>query len=434
MDQAVQSDKKDENKTGSRPLRIQFVVTSLPVGGAEILLRDLLQNLDPKNFEAEVTCLKDTGEFGDEIARIVPVHSKFLSSKWDVRVLSRLTKHFRSRETDAVITVGAGDKMFWGRLAAYRAGVPVVCSALHSTGWPDGIGFLNKLLTPITTGFIACADNHAHHLMHGEELPEEKVFAIPNGVDTSRFSPDNSQRLSLRAELGIPAASPVIGIVAALREEKNHIQFVRSAGQVVADFPEVHFVIVGDGVERSNIELEIAALGLKDNVHMLGNRNDTHAILAGLDVFCLTSKNEANPVSILEALACGVPVVAPDVGSINESVLHRQTGFLTEPESVESTTAALLKLLSNPPVASSMGVAGRQLVREQFSLQAMVTGYQDLIGKLYNQQAERRGKELWSPVSPSSTDTEPDQISPTTPAVPLPIPASTIFPAVTRST
>ena len=93
------------------------------------------------------------------------------------------------RQIDAVVTVGAGDKMFWGRLAAYFARVPVIASALHSTGWPDGIGRLNRWLTPITDAFIAVADTHGQFLIDQERLPPEKVFVIPNGVDTSRFVP-----------------------------------------------------------------------------------------------------------------------------------------------------------------------------------------------------------------------------------------------------
>jgi hypothetical protein len=90
----------------------------------------------------------------------------------------------RRREIDAIVTVGAGDKMFWGRLAARLAGVPVVAAALHSTGWPDVVGRLNRWLPPFTDAFIACAPTHGRYLIEQECFPAERVHVVPNGVDT----------------------------------------------------------------------------------------------------------------------------------------------------------------------------------------------------------------------------------------------------------
>lgn len=370
------------------PLRVHFVITSLPVGGAEVLLLNLIRQMDKSVFAPEVVCLKEPGALGDEIANEVPLSANLLRSKWDFRVLFRLKKLFR--ESDAVITIGAGDKMFWGRLAAKLAGVPVICSALHSTGWPDGVGPMNRLLTPITNGFIACARGHAEHLVSHERFPKDKVFMIPNGVNTNRFHPDPAARFRLRAELGVPEDSPLIGIVAALRAEKNHLQFLEAAASTLRRFPTANFVIVGEGPERGAIEGAAASLGVTEKVHLLGNRSDTPDILAGLDVFCLTSRNEANPVSILEALACGIPVVSPDVGSVSETVHHEQTGLLTKPLDANSTSAAIERLLADPTWSRELGVAGRHLVSHHWSLEAMVRGYEELLRKLYNNSARQR--------------------------------------------
>lgn len=393
-----------------RPLRIQFVLTSLPVGGAEVLLLNLIRQMDRTNFIPEVVCLKKPGELGPAVAELTTVRSRFIANKWDLRVLVRLAVLFRTRQADAVITIGAGDKMFWGRLAAKLAGVPVICSALHSTGWPDGVGRLNRLLTGITSGFIAVANEHARFMIESERFPASRVFMIPNGVDTNRFIPDRSQRNWLRSELAVPESTQLVGIVAALREEKNHLQFVEAAELIVRRHEHTHFVIVGDGPERLAIEAAIASRGLHKRCHLLGSRSDTERILAGLDLFCLTSRNEANPVSILEALSCGIPVVAPRVGSIHESVLEGETGFLTEPLSVQSTCDCIIRVLENPELASQLGENGRSLVVNHWSLAAMVGGYQDLIEQLYNRAAAEKSRPKWT--RQSSTPPSPTQAIP----------------------
>jgi hypothetical protein len=110
--------------------------------------------------------------------------------------------------------------MFWGRLAAAKAGVPVILSALHSTGWPDCIERPNRWLTDITDGFIAVAPAHGRFLVEGEGFPTEKVFVIPNGVDVFLFRPDLDCHVQ-RQELGLNSAQRVVGIVAALRPKKT---------------------------------------------------------------------------------------------------------------------------------------------------------------------------------------------------------------------
>lgn len=380
-------------------LRVSFVLTSMPVGGAEVLLQNLIARFDRRLIQSEIVCLKEPGPLGEQLADSVPVTSGLLQNKWDGRVLWRLIQHFRRARTDAIVTVGAGDKMFWGRLAGRIAGVPVICSALHSTGWPDGIGWCNRKLTSITDAFIAVAEDHAQFLINWEGLPRNRVFKIPNGVDTDRFRPNHTRREWLRESLQIPASAPVVGIVAALREEKNHPQFVTAAREILATCPETHFVIVGDGPTRETIERQIAELGLNDRIHLLGTRSDTPDILAGLDVFVLTSLNEANPVSILEALACGVPVVSPNVGSIHETVIDNQTGILTKPGSASETAEAVVRLLSDPETARDLGRRGRNQVRHHWSLQAMVSGYEKLISATYNSKVAAHRRLLADSVS-----------------------------------
>ena len=296
------------------------------------------------------------------------------------------------RGADAVITVGAGDKMFWGRIAAHLTHVPVLLAALHSTGWPDGVGRLNRLLTGWTDGFIAVAAQHGRFLVEHEKFPADKVHVIPNGVDTKRFAFCPEAPAKLRRELGVPDDTPLCGIVAALRAEKNHRLFLQVAAAVHRQLPKVHFVIVGDGPQRAAIQADVARLQLDGGVHLLGTRNDVPQILSALNVFLLTSDNEANPVSILEALSVQVPVVAPNVGSIRETVQDGVTGFLVPPSEAEPMVRRVLQVLGDPALARNLGAAGRRLVERDWSLERMVSGYERLIVDLYRRRQGPPGR------------------------------------------
>lgn len=369
------------------PLRVMFMITSMPVGGAETLLVNLIRRLDGRRFVPELCCLKELGPLGETLAREIPAHSRLLKSKFDVRIVKRLTQLLRLRRMDAVVTVGAGDKMFWGRLAARRAGVPVVLSAIHSTGWPDQITWLNRRLTPWTDAFIAVARPHGEHLVQKEGFPREKVRVIPNGVDVERFRPRPETRIVLRRKMEIAEEAPLGAIVAALRPEKNHELFLKAAARVLATRPDARFLIIGDGPRRGELEQFAKELNILHAVRFLGSRRDVAELLAACDWFALTSHNEANPVSILEALSTGLPVVATNVGSVAESVRHGETGFLVPAGAVEETAVRWLELIGDHCLRRAMGDAGRRHVVEHGSLEAMVQGYETLIAEIYDQKA-----------------------------------------------
>ncbi len=372
------------------PLRVMFVITCMPVGGAETLLVELVRRMDRSRFAPELCCLKYFGPLGDLLAKEIPAHTGLLAHKYDVGVLQRLTHLMRDRRIDAVVTVGTGgDKMFWGRLAAWRAGVPVICSALHSTGLPDHVEFLNRLLAPITDAFIAVAQPHGRYLAEHEGCPARKVRVIPNGIDVDRFRPRWPNPM-LREAFRLPQSAPVAAIVAALRPEKNHALFLRSAALVRKQMPQAEFLVIGDGPLRPQLEHLARELDIADAVHFLGTRNDVPEVLALVNVLALTSTMEANPVSILEAMACEKPVVATRVGSVPQNVVDGKTGLLAAPGDAPKIAAHLLDLLGDPDRATTMGRAGREHVLAHGSVQQMVDGYQSLIETIYRSKASTR--------------------------------------------
>jgi glycosyltransferase involved in cell wall biosynthesis len=377
-----QSEIRNPKSLTARPLRVMFMQTDMRIGGAEMLTANIIRQLDRERFAPELCCLKERGELGVALADAIPVHYGLLHGKYDLRVLPRLTKLLRTREVDAVITVGAGDKMFWGRLAARRVGVPVILSALHSTGWPDGVGRLNRLLTPITDSFIAVAESHGQFLAANLGVEPSKVTVIPNGVDTRRFAP-LPDVVAIRSELGIGPTDPVVGIVAALRPEKNHEMFLETASRVGQQVPSARFLIVGDGPCRDALQKRATELGIADQTLFVGSRDDVPRLLAAMDVFALTSHIEANPLSILEAMSVGRTVVATNVGSIHEAVAEGRTGFLVTPGDAYQMTDRVLRLLNDPLKSQAMGMAAREAVVTRWSIEAMVSGYERLIESVY---------------------------------------------------
>ncbi len=364
------------------PLRVLFLETEMNVGGEEILLAEIIRRMDRERFAPELGCLKQLGSLGEQLADEVPTHHHLLAHKYDVRVVGRLARLIRDRGIDAMVTVGVGDKMFWGRLAAWRAGTPVILSAIHSMSNLYRLRRANRLLAPLTDAFIAVSPLQARDMAANQGCPAAKIRVVPNGVDVQRFQP-RSINIALRRELGIPPDAPVAGLIAVLRPEKNHELFLRVAARVRETLPEAHFLIVGDGALEAQLKARADTLGLRDSAHFLGRRQDVPAVLAAMDLFLLTSDTEANPVSILEAMACGKAVVASDVGSVSDSVLDGQSGLLSAPGDLEQFVAHVTRLLSDPQQLAAMGQLGRQRVAERFSVETMVRGYEDLIEAVY---------------------------------------------------
>lgn len=368
------------------PLRVMFVITNMAVGGAETLLVEIVRRMDRRRFAPELCCLKRFDPLGEMLAREMPAFTGLTANKYDVTVLWRLWRLLRRRQIDAVVTVGTGgDRMFWGRLAGWLAGVPVICSALHSTGLPDHVEFFNRLLTPLTDTFIAVAEPHGRYLAEHEGCPAARVRVIPNGVDTERFRPREPDP-SLRAALALEPIAPVAGIIAALRPEKNHEMFLRVASLVHRRLPAARFLVVGDGPQRARLESLAAELDIAEAVRFLGTRSDVPELLSLIDVLLLTSHSEANPACLLEAMASGKPVVATRVGSVAETVVSGENGYLVERDDAAGMADRVVELFGNRRLSAEMGLRGRQRVRDHWAVDRMVHGYEEMIAEIYQRK------------------------------------------------
>ena len=202
------------------------------------------------------------------------------------------------------------------------------------------------------------------------------------------------------APLSLSGCSPVVGILAALRPEKNHELFLSGAARILAKHPATQFLVIGDGPRRGELETLAERLAIAPSVKFLGSRSDVPQLLSACDLVALTSHNEASPVSILEALSAGVPVVASNVGSVRETVAEGETGRLFPAGDLDAFVAAVVGLLDDGAARARFGAEGRRRVAQRWSLQAMVRGYEQLIETILAEKTTRR-QECSSPSMPT---------------------------------
>jgi len=364
-----------------RPIRALFVVPHLAAGGAERHLSTLLPRMDPARFTPSVVCIGWDGElFADLSATGVATRALWLRKKQAPRALRELVSIMRRERPDVVVVAGRNAEIL-GRLAARLAGVGHTIMWVHNASelLPRGLVLraLDRWMIRWTSGYFGVAEAQRRFLVHERGYPDDKVRIIHNGVDAALF--DVTTRRDVLAEVGFSEGDPVVGILGALRQEKDHATFLRAARVVLDEMPRAKFLVIGDGPCRPQLEALCSELRITPNVHFAGMRRDVDRMLCAVDVFAMTSTTECFPMALLEAMACGRPVVCTAVGGITEIVNDGETGYLVPPKDPAQIAARLLRLLSDPQSARGMGLAGRQRVEAEFGLDRSVEGAQRAI-------------------------------------------------------
>jgi glycosyltransferase involved in cell wall biosynthesis len=244
----------------------------------------------------------------------------------------------------------------------------------------DAFLFTERFLGARTDALIAVSDEIRDELLDLGIGRPDRWHVIPLGFDLSGFLKSVPGTGPLKGELGLTKESSLVGIVGRLVPIKDH----RTALEAFLQLPDnVHLAIVGDGEERNVIEELVGSMGLESRVHFLGWRMDVETVMSSLDVVLLSSRNEGSPVALIEASACGVPVVATDVGGVRSVVQDGQTGLLVPPGSPSPMARAVETLIADPGLRAHMGEAGRAHVMERFALERLVadirTLYSDLL-------------------------------------------------------
>lgn len=200
---------------------------------------------------------------------------------------------------------------------------------------------------------------------------KDKVHIVRNGIDLRPF--DNATP-SLR-EISSPENAPIVGLIGRLATEKGVDIFLRAAARVLAELPATKFVVIGEGPDREQLELLIDELQVRNNVFMLGRRDDMPGVYASLDIMVSASRREGLPMAILEGMACSRPVVATAVGAVPDVIADGRTGVLVPSENVEALAAKIVTLLKDQTQRDSLGVAAKKLIEKEFSAARMTADY-----------------------------------------------------------
>jgi glycosyltransferase involved in cell wall biosynthesis len=356
-----------------RPIRLLFVLTSPDRGGVEEVVLRLCQRLDPREFALALAAPATLLEaFAPDLAGVRVATEAVAAERWlDGGQVGRLARFIRAVRPDVVNPHLFRSVVVAAPLARWL-GVPAVVETYHGRegwrrGFPRGSFLPDRTVARFVTRVIAVSEAARDFLVCGKGYPAGKIVVVPNGRDLSVFMPGR-HREAVRKELGVDDATPLVGVVGRLEEQKGHRHLLAAWPGVVREFPDARLLVIGDGVLRAALEDQARALGLGPSTMFLGFRTDVARLLDAVDVVALPSLYEGMPLTAIEASAMGRPLVATAVDGTPEVVADGATGCLVPPADPSALAAALGRLLRDPDAARRMGAAGRRRALERFAL------------------------------------------------------------------
>ncbi len=279
----------------------------------------------------------------------------------DALALAELVRVCR-RERPDIIHLNSPKTVFLGRLAGVLARIPIRIVSIH--GWsfsvpgiPRVAVWADRLARPLATATICVSEFDRELGIAAGMCARERTVVIHNGIDVRRFEATSHERRDV----------PVVAFVGRLAPQKDPATFIQALAMLERN--SYHAIVAGSGPDADSIAAEIERLGLHDSVELLGVRDDVPQILSSADVFVLSSIYESLPISILEAMAAGLPVVATNVGGVPELVVDQQTGFIVGSRDPEALAQAMKKLLADPDLRRRFGSAARARVEARFGIE-----------------------------------------------------------------
>ena len=363
-------------------------------GGAEKFAGALALGLS-RDFDVEVWASREPDESLDDLrAAGVPAVSlgrsatRTLLSVVDPRPWLRLIRRLRSGDFDVLNSHTHGSNV-WAAVVGRLAGVPVIVATEHSwsyEGHPIRRFLDRDLIGRFSSAFVAISRRDAARMVSVERVRPAKIRVIPNGLPAS-FAPEPGEGARVREDVGIPPDALVVGSVAVLRREKALDVLIRSFARLASSRDDAWLLIVGDGERRASLETEARGAGVDDRVVFAGRRSDVARFYDALDIMVLSSLREGTPLSALEAMACGCPLIATEVGGLPDLIDDGTSGLLIPPADEDALSEMLAALAADPELRARIGEAGRVRVRSRHSFERTLAAWGDLFRELRGARA-----------------------------------------------
>ena len=388
-----------------RPIKVMRIIARLNIGGPAIHVSLVTAGINGDGFTSTLVTGRVGPNEGDmsylaDRYGVAPVFLDGLGR--EISVLDDIQAFFNllrliSRERPDVVHTHTTKAGVLGRFAAWLCRVPVIVHTFHGHGFEGYVGsvqsrlfiILEQVAALMSTVVLTISDGLREDLIHFRIAPPVKIKVVPLGLDLDWLRDLGLLRGKLRGQLGTQPDTPLVGIVGRLVNIKDHKLFLQAARKIVDQDPAVQFVVVGDGVLRVELEELTRQLGLEKCVHFIGWQHELDWIYADLDVLALTSKNEGTPVSIIEALAAQVPVVATAVGGVPDVLNNGEFGRLVEPGSPDVFAEAVLACLRSGKDRQQLAMVQKQVL-DRYSSARLV----DDLKRLYRLLLAERGMQV----------------------------------------
>ncbi|HBC74293.1 MAG: hypothetical protein A2008_06440 [Candidatus Wallbacteria bacterium GWC2_49_35] len=395
---------------GSGLINILFIINDLKIGGAEKMLLYLISGLDRTVYNPVVCTLLDRGEYRHFLkTRGIKYYTLDMQNYYRVPfALFNLIRIVRA-ENISIIHSYLFYSDLMARAAGLLAGVRVVITSMRNIDlWrkPYHI-FIDSLTYGLSSAIISNSLAGAARLSNVEKIPSDKIKVVYNAIKLDEYIPGESySRTDFRNSIGVGPGDFMIVTVARLEEQKDHLTLLKTARHTLGALHEkkgkeftarVKFVLAGGGALMDELKQEAEKLGLNESVIFLGTRTDIKDILRASDLFLLTSIYEGIPNAILEAQACGIPVIATDVGGVSEIISDNFNGVLCEPKAVEAISEKIVHLIENPGFAEFIAKNAVERLKTKFSCVNLISKTCAIYKNLLVQNASDIASRFFSP-------------------------------------
>ena len=364
------------------PIRVGFVLHVMDVAGAETLVNETIRRLGSR-IDPVVFCLDRVGVIGERLlADGIPVIAYGRRPGLDISVSRRMARDIRARHVQ-ILHAHQYTPFFYAAIAAQMVRPrPRVIFTEHGRHYPDVVSARRRWLNRLVFDHLADDVNavcqfSATSLATRDGFRGERVHVIANGVDLPKYA-TTSDVAGLRSRLGLNPTRKYIACVARFHPVKDHRTLIAAFGRVAGHRSDVDLLLVGDGPLRADLAGQCRELNLEGRIHFLGIRDDVADLLQAADVFALTSVSEAASITLLEAMATGLPVVVTDVGGNPEIVRNGVDGLLAPRGNAEAIAMALARILDDPALGRGLGASAAARVKSTFLLDQTVDKYYEL--------------------------------------------------------